>query len=319
MAKTYAGTYLYSKYNEYEQKILSFIMNGEEIDKNTEDFDDIRYEVKKRQVSNSLVRILDSKKVILMRSDEPMSKAFKVFCAKDVKASTADKSKLKVIYIDVSNIIVRNKKTGLYECTGNNIDILISYLVSAMHTYIYYIDETRIVSNAKIMSVGAQGFAALFTHVVDYVCKISSMPSVKSKCMYLASLYYLGNILGKDITYEGCKKIAKKVSGMSDRDAGIVDLQLKPESMMNIKQFAEAVSTILHLNKLTLDVIVERWMNIYGTGTVFALEIFPAFASMMTDAYVGAYINSQKAIEKIAGTSMVEYTKTLLTIGAESV
>ena len=318
MAKTYAGTYLYGKYNEYEQKILSFIMNGEEIDKRTDDFDDIRYEVKKRQVSNSLVKILDSKQVVLMRAEEPMSKAFKVFCAKDLKAPRTDKVRMKV-FIDVSGIIVRNKKTGRYECTGNNIDILISYLVSAMHTYIYYIDEMRITANAKVMSIGAQGFAALFTHVVDYVCKISSMPSVKSKCQYLAALYYLGNILGKDITYEGCRKIAKKVSGLSDRDAGIVDLQLKPESMMNIKYFAETVSTILHLNKLTLDVIVERWMSIYGTGTVFALEIFPAFASMMTDAYVGAYINNQKAIEKIAGTSMVEYTKTLLTIGAESV
>jgi hypothetical protein len=60
-------------------------------------------------------------------------------------------------------------------------------------------------------------------------------------------------------------------------------------------------------------------MTSFGTGTVFALEIFPAFASMMTDAYVGGYINNQKSIEKIAGTGMTEITKTLLTIGAESI
>ena len=57
----------------------------------------------------------------------------------------------------------------------------------------------------------------------------------------------------------------------------------------------------------------------YGPGTVFALELFPAFATMLTDAYVGAYINNQKSIEKIAGPSMVEFTKALLSIGAESV
>ena len=317
MAKTYAGTHLYSQYSEYEKKIFSFIMTGEEIDKNTDDFDDIRYEVKKRQVSNSLVKVLDSKHVILMTNKEPLPKAFKVFCARDLKSSKNDKKK---VFIDCSNIIEKDPKTGKYVCRQfNNIDILISYLVSAMHTLIYYVDENRITSNAKIMSVGAQGFASLFTHVVDYSCKISSMPSTKSKCMYLASLYYLGNILGKDYTTEGNRRIARKVAGLSDRDAGIVDIQLKPESMMNIKYFVETVSSVLHISKLTLDVVVEKWMSIYGTGTIFALEIFPAFASMMTDAYVGAYLNNQKTIEKVASSTMIEYTKVLLLIGAESV
>ena len=79
MAKTFAATYLYSKYSEYEKQIFSFLMNGTEIDKNTDDFDDIRYEVKKRQVNNALVKILDSKEVILMVNETPLSKSFKVF------------------------------------------------------------------------------------------------------------------------------------------------------------------------------------------------------------------------------------------------
>lgn len=316
MAKTYAATYLYGQYSEYEKQIFSFIMTGSEIDKDTSDFDDIKYEVKKRQVSNSLVKVLESKDVILMSNEVPLSKAFKVFCAKDLKGPKKNKMK---VFIDCSNIIKRDESTGRFVCRGNNIDMFISYLVSAMHTLIYYADESRIVTNNKIMSVGAQAFALLFTHTVDYVCKISAMPSSKNKCMYLASLYYLGNILGKDYTTDGCRKIAKKISGLSDREASIVDIQLKQESMMNIKFFVETVSSILHLNKLTLDVVVERWMSIYGTGTVFALEIFPAFASMITDAYVGAYLNNQKTIEKIAGTTMTEYTKILLQIGAEAV
>lgn len=316
MAKTYAATYLYSQYSEYEKQIFSFIMNGTEIDKGTSDFDDIKYEVKKRQVSNSLVKILESKEVVLMTNETPLPKAFKVFCAKDVKGPKKNKMK---VFIDCSNIIVKDSATNRYVCRGNNIDIFISYLVSAMHTYVYYADESRITSNSQIKTVGARGFAQLFTHTVDYVCKISSMPSLKSKCMYLASLYYLGNLLGLDHTSDRCRSIAKKISGLSDREAGIVDIQLKSESMINIKFFIETVSNVLHLSKLTLDVIVERWMSIYGTGTVFSLEIFPAFASMITDAYVGAYINNQKTIEKITNTAMTEFTKTILSIGADSI
>ena len=316
MAKTYAGTHLYSQYSEYEKKIFNFIMNATEIDKDIPEFEDIKYEVKKRQVSNSLIKVLESKSIVLLSNDEPMSKAFKVFCAKDIKGPKKDVMK---VFIDCSNIIKKDENTGRYVCKGNNIDMFISYLVSAMHTYIYYADEGRIVSNNNIMKVGAQAFANLFTHCVDYVCKISAMPSTKNKCMYLAALYYLSNLLGKDHTNDACRRIAMKVSGISDREAGIVDIQIKEESMLNIRFFMECVSSVLKLNKLTLDVIVERWMTIYGTGTVFALEMFPAFASMLTDAYVGAYLNNQKTIEKIAGTNMIEYTKALLQIGADSV
>ena len=316
MAKTYAATYLYSQYSEYERQIFTFIMSADEIDKGTDAFEDIKYEVKKRQVGNSLVKVLESKEVILLSSKTPLSKAFKVFCAKDIKGPKKNKMK---VFIDCSNIITKNEDTGRYMCRRGNIDIFISYLVSAMHTLIYYADENRIVNNSKVVSAGAQAFALLFTHTVDYVCKISSMPSVKNKCMYMAALYYIGNILHKDYTTESNRKVAKKVSGLSDREANIVDIQLNTESMLNIKFFVESVSSILHLSKLTLDVVVERWMTIYGTGTVFGLEIFPAFASMITDAYVGAYVNNQKTIEKIAGTSMTEFTKVLLSIGAESV
>lgn len=314
MAKTYAATYLYSQYSEYEKQIFSFIMTGNEVDKNTSDFDDIKYDIKRRQVSNGLVKVLESKDVVLINNEKPLSKAFKVFCAKDIKGP--DRRKLK-IFIDVSNIIRKNVETGRYECTA--IDVFISYLVSAMHIKIYYMDENRLVSNSKIMNIGAAAFASLFTHVIDYACKISSMPSAKNKCMYMAALYYLNNLLGKDHTVDGCRNIAKKISGLSDRDAGIVDIQLKRESMLNIKYFVESLADILHLNKLTLDIVVERWMSIYGTGTIFAIEIFPAFASMITDAYVGAYINNQKTIEKITATNMTEFTKTILSIGAESV
>ena len=287
MAKTYAGTYLYTQYSEYEKQIFSFMMSGEEIDKDTSDFDDIKYEVKKRQVSNSLVKVLESKEVILLRGEKPLPKAFKVFCAKDIKGPKKDKMK---VFIDCSNIIEVDKESGRYVCKRNNIDIFISYLVSAMHTFIYYADEDRFTSNSKIMQVGAQAFASIFTHVIDYSCKISNMATVKNKCLYLAALYYISNILGKDHTTDGARRVAMKISGLSERDAGIVDIQIKAESMMNIKYFVETVASVLRLNKITLDVVVERWMSIYGTGTVFALEIFPAFASMITDAYVGAYI-----------------------------
>lgn len=315
MPKTYAATYLYGMYPEYEKQLFSFIMGGEELDQLSPDFEEITFEVNRRKLSSALVNVMKSKKVVLLsaKSGRGMSKPFKVFCAKDIKN---DKNQLKV-FIDCTGIIVKSDGTGKYVCT--NIDVFISYLISVMHTLIYYVDESRITGNSKIMSVGAEAFSSLLTHIVDYVCKISVMPGIRDRCVYLTSMYYLTNILGKDYSSSAVSHVARKIAGISERESDVIDIQLKPESFSNIRFFIQCLSDILRLNKLTLDVILERWMFIYGQGTPFALELFPAFASMLTDTYVGAYVNNQKTIEKVVGQAMPEFTKKILEIGAESV
>ena len=88
---------------------------------------------------------------------------------------------------------------------------------------------------------------------------------------------------------------------------------------MNIKYFIREVGKILRLNKLTLEVFVEKWIFLFGTGTHFALELFPSFASMVTDAYVGCYINNQKTIEKIIGRDMVNFSNIIFKIGSDAI
>lgn len=316
MAKNFASTYLYGKYNEYEKQTIDFLMKGERIDQSLHEFEDIVYEVRKRQISPAIVKVLNSPNVVLMTNLKPLSKAFKVFCAKDIK----NDGKLKV-FIDVTGIIKMDENAGKYVCNRNNIDIFISYLVDAMVSFIYYspAGTDRIVNNSKIRSIGAKTFAELFSHIVDYLCKISTISGSKNKCRFMGAMYYLVNLLGADPNSEATRTIARKAADISERESEIILIQLNENSFLNINFFIEAVADVLHLNKMTLDTVVEKWMYIYGTGTVFALELLPAFSNMLTDAYVGAYINNQKTIEKVAGTGMVEFTKTILTIGAESV
>lgn len=313
MGKTYAGTFLYNKYGEYENAIFAFIMGGTEIDKDAPQFADIVYDVKRRQINNSLVKILMSDKIVLMTNEKPLDRAFKVICAKDIKGP---KKNAKKIFIDCTGIIGKDE-TGKYSCS--NVDILIAYLVSAMINYIYYIDENRILGNAKVAKIGAEAFSSLFTHIVDYVCKISTMSTARAKCVYLSSLYYLSNIMDKDVNMENVYTIAMNLAGFSKREADIINIQLNKNSFDNIKTFVETVSDILKISKFTLDVLIEKWMFVYGVGTVFSLEMFPAFSAMLTDTYVGCYLNNQKTIEKVASKSMVEFTKVLLQIGSESV
>lgn len=307
--KTFANTYLYGMTENYEKKLFDFIMKADQLNKADSSFDDIRYEVKKRQVTNSLVKILDSKMIVLLMRSEPLPKAFKVFAAKDIKSD----GKVKV-FIDCSGLI--NFIDGRYSC--NNIDIFIAYLLSAMNQYIYYVDPNRIVMNNNIITDGALCFSALFTGIVDHVEKISIVSSSKNKCLYMSALYYQVNILNKEIN-DSVKATCRKVSGLSEREEEIILIQLEENSLLNIKYFIDSITKILKLNKITLDIFLEKWLYLYGVGTQFALELYPAFAEMITSAYVGCYINNQKTIEKICGRNMVDFTNAIFKIGVESV
>lgn len=309
--KSYADTYLYNiNSNVYEKKLMEFIMKAEQVNKDDSAFDDIRYEVKKRQITNYLTKVLDSKSVVLMYQAMPLSRAFKVFAAMDVKSD----GKLKV-FIDTSDIF--NFVNGKWVC--NNIDIFIAYLVSAMNQVIYYIDPKRLVMRDGIISEGAKAFSSLFTYIVDYIFKISTVSETRDRCIYLSSLYYLVNILDKEIN-DNTKRLCRNIAGISEREEELLFIKLdQNKGLLNINFFIQEVSKILNISGLTLDLFLEKWLYIYGTGTQFALELYPAFATMITNAYVGCYLNNQKTIEKIVGKQMVEISKTIFNVGSESI
>ena len=55
--KNFSDSYLYNMGN-FEKTIMEFMMNSEIIDKNNASFEDIKYEVKRRQVTSSLMKVL---------------------------------------------------------------------------------------------------------------------------------------------------------------------------------------------------------------------------------------------------------------------
>lgn len=307
--KTYSNTFLYNKANlEYEKNLFHFIMKAERIDKSSEEFEDIKYDVKRRQITNSLLKVLESPNTILLSNPAPLPKAFKVFVAKDVKGGGKD---LK-LFIDTSEIL--KKVNGKWKC--HNIDILIAYLLSGMDQFIYYKDPKRVVMNSDIILYGAKIFSKLYTFIIDYLFKISSTSGAKNKCLYLSSMYFLVNILDKDP--EQAKVTARKISQLSIREEEMLYLQMDDDEescFTNIKIFTENLSKALRLGNLTVDILVEKWIYLYGTGTQFALELYPAFSAMITNVYMGCYVNNQKTIEKIIETDLVYYSKAVILIG----
>ena len=94
------------------------------------------------------------------------------------------------VFIDCTGLIVKDEKSGAWKC--RNIDILVSHVINAMVCMIHHKAEKEILS-VNLVTDTMHAFCSLFTHIIDYLAKISVIPSTKSKCQYLACMYFVEN------------------------------------------------------------------------------------------------------------------------------
>lgn len=306
--KNYDSSFLYGKAN-YGKQLYEYIIKSERIDKTSKAFEDIRYIVKRNQITSCLSLLLDKESIILTLPNKPMPKAFKVFAGKDIKEDRRTK-----VFIDCSDII--KVQNGTYIIKNNDINRFISYLSCALNTLIYHVDPSIISVNNQVMVTSTTAFAKLCTNIIDYM-RIGGVDNIRTKVLYLSALYYQIGIMLKDDNNAAEQK-AKKISGISSRDAELIRVQTPTSCFENIDSFVKCLAKVLKVeNTLKLDNFIDKWILLYGSGTQFATEIYTAFANLLINAYVGAYVNNQKQIETAAGRSMVEYCNTLFKIGGE--
>lgn len=310
--KRYNETYLYKKIPDYEKEIQEMIIKGERIDKTHETFNDIKYEVKRKNVDSTLAKLLDSDRIVLVIPLKPMPKSFKIFTANDIREDRKAK-----VFIDCTGII-KSTDGGYSLYNANSANILISYLVAGRTAFIMEAKPSLITLSSTLTMSGAKTFAALFNYIIDYIGKININTDARNKSLYLAVIYYQVNLLGKDLDSKSVKNTALNIAGISERESNIIEIDYEKDSFNDINEFIKLVNNVLHIKDLTIDAFIERWMFLFGTGTVFATELFVPFAQMITDAYIGAYINNQKTIEKIAKQNMIDFSKTIIRIGSES-
>ncbi len=313
--KYYSDSYLYNKKHNIEKNVINYIMSSEIIDKSDKSFEDIRYDIKRRQVTSSLVKVLDSPNIILLRGKVGgASKAFKVFAAKDIKSGD-NKTK---VFVDTTDII--SGEAGAYTMNDRNVDIFVSYLVNVMVTYIYFIKPEKLVNNTSIIDNGTECYADMVSYIIDYM-RIGNVDKIRERTKYLAALNFQCGLLCKPLS-ESIRNRARKLSGLSNRETDVVDFLMGDERKVfkNANNFVEALGKVLKIDdKLNIDNVMERWAWVFGSGTEYGLELFAPFSSIITNAYVGAYVNNQKNIEKICGRSLVDYTNAVFKVGSELV
>lgn len=305
--KNFSDTFLYGM-GDYEKNLFSYIMHATRIPKDNKIFEDLKLDIKKQRTSEFLLKVLLSDKTVLCYNEKALPRAFKVFCAKDVK----DNGQLKV-FIDVTGIITGELDNLNY--TYGNIPIIISYLMSGAFSMIYYADPTKYFNKTSLVTSGTKCFSSLVYHIIDYL-RIGA-DNNKSKIKYMAAKYFQLCIMNRPET-ESVENISKRISGISETEINIIELHTEGiDIFKNIDTFVKGLSKVLKADRLTTDVFIDKWMYNYGMGMQFACELFPSFVTMMVYAYVGAYLNNQKTIEKIVGRDMVDFIQELNKLGNE--
>lgn len=308
--KNYSDCYLYGKGN-YEKELIEFVLKSTYLDKKNEGFLDLINDVKRQRISNALVKVLESDNTILCVGPKPMPRAFKTFVAKDMKG---DKTKLK-LYIDLTNLVDCTKTR--YEYRTSYLNTIISYLMAGMNAMIYYVQTNKIINNTNLTEYGIECFSGMIYYIIDYL-RLSGDPNTRNKVKYLASKYYQINLLGKEESADSVENWALKISGMSVNEADILMMNIKTKNpYLNIYTFTQALSEYFKAPSLTIDVMLDKWLYTFGSGTQFGLELYPAFANMMIYTYIGAYLLNQKTIEKIVGKPMQEFVTKIIQIGGE--
>lgn len=299
---------LFYEKGKYGSLLYETIIKADRIDKTSPAFEDVRYTIKRNQYTSSLPKVLDSRNVVLLLPNIPMPRSLKVFTQVDVK----EDRKLKV-FVDCSGYI--KYVDGVYVIPNDAVRPMVALLVNALNSLIYYSAPTRIINNTQMLNAGTSAFAKLAANIVDYM-RIGSATNIRQKILYISALYYQMIILGKEYS-DSAKTRAIKISGLSASDCDVLETISHIIDIKDVETYVNSMSRAINTPALKLDNFLDKWTWLYGSGTQFALELYPAFGALLTNAYLISGFNKQQQIEKIAGRDMVDFTNALFRIGSE--
>lgn len=319
--KRMSDSYLYQG-SGYNRDLYNFIVGSTRIDPTQKEFEDIVYNVRMRQVSPSLVKILLSNRVVLCTdNNRGMSRAFKVFQAVDPKSRVKDDRK---IFIDCTGLI--ENKNGVYVC--KNIGILISYLVAAMGIGLYYGANAIMLSNAFIVKTSTAAFVDMALYTMEFLKVPVTIDDNKANLAFIIAEYFLFNVL-QNTNVSSNVAIAKSISGTNAAESlhmQFADVLI--DGKCDIDKFIKSIQKIylnqddakMKSSQFSTENFVEKWAYLFGPSTYLGLELFTSFSQAITDCFVGSYINQQNTIEKIVGgKNIIKYSNELLKIGSDNI
>ena len=314
--KTYSDSYIFnydknssgkSIAKEINRKLIEYITTADRIeDKKSLAFSGIREDIKRQQTSSLIYSTLMRDDVVLCINTIELPRAFKVFEATDLKEGRNRKR----VFIDITGLV--KMENGYFVC--KDIFKLITYLTCAVTYLLYRNDPIKFLNNSNVTINATECYVNCFTFVLDYLRLIGYSAS-KFKIKYLAGLFFLHTMMGKDLD-NYTKNVSAKIAGIGPNEIKAYELYYDKEDLENIDTFISMLVTNFKLEGLSTEVFISRWIYHFQRGTEYAIDLFTSFVNMILSAYCGVYIVNQKQIEKCCDRAMVKLATSILEAGA---
>lgn len=297
--------YLYQmNLDKNNNNIKKYIMDCDRMDKSSPSFNTFKTYINSFINSKIIIdsTINSNNVVITLKSELPP--AFNILTVKDIKNDNKYK-----IFLNLGEYVKLNDKNE-YTILNRDIDKTISLLYGTINHSIYFGNYKKLIMKPELINSGAELFSSLYLYILNYLYKINHDQLLVAKIKYLTSKYFISNILNCN---PESSRVPNQLSRLSERQCDMIDLTIGDykDVYKNIKVFNDNLSKLININIRT-DLFIEKWAFVLGVSTYYALEFFPIFATMISNVYVGSYMNNQKTIEKICSPMEIKRFVTII-------
>lgn len=298
--KKYSDCYLY-KANVYEPNLVMYINKADIIDKNDEKFFGIMNTFK-ASYPKWLYKFINSDSLLFLIPNKSVkvNKAFNGFAISKKNKDNGIKNKIAIVNGYLLDVHMKSNK---YVLSSSHESVMMGYILNSFVSYIYLLNPRLLARNTKIITMGSEIYAKLFNHVLHYMYKINVNTKLKNEVEYMVKMYYFVNLL--NFKTDVAMKYAEKNTKLSKMEINLLNAD-DEYLYKDIDKFINNVlSKMSTMEDLTLSKFLEKWVQLYGAGTEFALELLPAFIGMLTTVYVSSYSININTIQNIIGKTNI--------------
>jgi len=199
---------------------------------------------------------------------------------------------------------------GSYDEDTNSVKIdpkkLYCMLESAYLARLVYMKQKQLVTRSVILSGGSNIYSAMFTKVLNKKYSLNIDKTKMHKVIFLASKFYLINILGlidSDMVFNYASKNCPNGNMYSLHE---IDEMVPASAYKDLESFINTLADPrlgLGFKDLTVRGYLEAFINMYEASNLLSLESFPYFLYNIISVTNGGYINNQYILEGIVGNT----------------
>jgi hypothetical protein len=161
-------------------------------------------------------------------------------------------------------------------------------------------------ANTRLINVGTAIFAQMFTRILNKRFSLNTDKAAMNKVLFLASKYFLINILGMtdaDKIFNYALKTCNSATAILMRD---VDQAFNFGTFENISTFISGLASESYkfasgFSQLTVRDYMLEYARTYGQETLLSLESLDYFMYVISSVTMGAYLNNQVVLDDIVG------------------